>query len=489
MNKTKYFYKNTMKFLIATLFSMCFIFFITNIQVEAATFSASGPSSVEPNTEFTVTFGSGTTGKYSYSVSGGTIVSSSSWVEGGGSLTVKSGSSGTVKVTITADTVTTSDYEDLAAGTSKTVSVTINSATATPTATPTATATVAPTATVTATPKVTATPDTRSSDAKLKSLSISGVTLSPEFSSSETDYTAEIWDIDEIKISATANDSQASVSGTGTKTVDIGENIYEIVVTAENNTKKTYTITITKNENPTVFFDFGGESLGLVKNVSDIESFDGFDLCAISFDDELYKAWYSTPLDITILYLEGENQSGFYVYENEQITSKLQTISINDKNYYSFALDLENQEKTDYIYEEISINDTLISAWSFESDYFANYKILQLTDENGETNEYLYSILDETMIISPSFIPLSTDEYEALVEIEELLNQTISEKDETITSLESASSKTDLEIDNLNSTVTAQIIAIGILSVLLVAAIVVLVLKFLAKNNSNKFTR
>lgn len=51
-----------------------------------------------------------------------------------------------------------------------------------------------------------------------------------------------------IEVYAEAQDSKAKVSGTGTKTLENTKTIADVVVTAEDGTKKTYTINITKGE-------------------------------------------------------------------------------------------------------------------------------------------------------------------------------------------------------------------------------------------------
>ena len=85
----------------------------------------------------------------------------------------------------------------------------------------------------------------KSSDNNLSDLKVDGVTVSG-FSSSKTSYTLNDNSGTSISISAIASDSKASVSGTGSKTLKYGNNTFEITVTAENGSKKTYNITVNK---------------------------------------------------------------------------------------------------------------------------------------------------------------------------------------------------------------------------------------------------
>ena len=79
----------------------------------------------------------------------------------------------------------------------------------------------------------------------LSSLSITGGTISPAFNSNTTSYTATI-DATSVTINATATDSKSKVTGTGKKNLNYGTNTFNIVVTSESGTTKTYTIKVTR---------------------------------------------------------------------------------------------------------------------------------------------------------------------------------------------------------------------------------------------------
>lgn len=91
------------------------------------------------------------------------------------------------------------------------------------------------------------TPTVKSSDADLKSLSVSGYNISPAFDAATTTYTLTVpSDASNVTIAALPSSGKASVSGVGSKTLSDGLNSVEITVTAEDGTKKTYTVNITK---------------------------------------------------------------------------------------------------------------------------------------------------------------------------------------------------------------------------------------------------
>lgn len=89
-----------------------------------------------------------------------------------------------------------------------------------------------------------------SSDATLKELSIKEGKLSPKFDKSENEYTLTVPnEVTKLNITATPNDSKATVSVKGNKDLKVGENTVTVVVTAEDGTIKNYIIKVTK-ENP-----------------------------------------------------------------------------------------------------------------------------------------------------------------------------------------------------------------------------------------------
>ena len=100
-------------------------------------------------------------------------------------------------------------------------------------------------------------PDNRDTNSFLKSLTVSeGVLV---FNKNIINYTVIIdSDITNITISAEAESENATVSGTGNKTINNDNNIFEIVVTAENETTKKYTITFVRTDQVVITYNSNG---------------------------------------------------------------------------------------------------------------------------------------------------------------------------------------------------------------------------------------
>ena len=79
----------------------------------------------------------------------------------------------------------------------------------------------------------------------LKSLSVTGYEITPTFNKNTTEYKVDVdSNTEQITINATKEDSSASISGTGTHDVSEGENKFDITVTAENGSSKTYKVIV-----------------------------------------------------------------------------------------------------------------------------------------------------------------------------------------------------------------------------------------------------
>ncbi len=77
-----------------------------------------------------------------------------------------------------------------------------------------------------------------------------------DFKEGTKTYKVEVpYAISELEIIAKAKDNKATVSGTGNKKLTVGENKFDIVVTAENGEKNTYSITITRKEQQNIDLD------------------------------------------------------------------------------------------------------------------------------------------------------------------------------------------------------------------------------------------
>ena len=89
-----------------------------------------------------------------------------------------------------------------------------------------------------------------SSDARLESLTVSQGVLTPEFGTETTNYSVDLDNnIGNITVEALALHANATLQGCGLKLIPVGSTVFDIMVTAEDETtKKTYTIEVSRAE-------------------------------------------------------------------------------------------------------------------------------------------------------------------------------------------------------------------------------------------------
>jgi len=207
-------------------------------------------------------------------------------------------------------------------------------------------------------------PDTRSTDNTLTSLSASPLDLG--FGKNKTSYVFTVENnISSINIVAKANDSKASVTGTGTKTLNDYANVFYVTVTAENGSKKTYTITVNRKDKD--------GNLGNLSNDNNLKELiiEGFEL-QFSSDKTNYTIEIDNSIDNVVI--------------NASANDEKASVSINN-------------------IEQLKVGNNTI--------------IIDVTAENGSVKTYTINV------IRKDNVPITT-----LDKLEETLNTT--EKDQVI---------------------------------------------------------
>ena len=227
-----------------------------------------------------------------------------------------------------------------------------------------------------------------SSDNNLKSLSVEGFTISPEFNKSTLEYSATLdANTTKVKINATVNDSKAKLSGTGEKEVKEGNNPFEIVVTAENGSSKTYKLNLVVPEKDPIKYSFGDKEYFVLRKLPE-EIPVNFNHSTIKFNEEDVACLQNEHLNLTLIYLrDSNNHENFYIYDLTNKTVRLYNeIKSNDISVFISepTKELKDLEKT-----TIEINEHEVSAYQIRKG--SNHYIIYGKDvSTGEGNYYIY---------------------------------------------------------------------------------------------------
>lgn len=174
----------------------------------------------------------------------------------------------------------------------------------------------------------------------LKSLTVEPGTLSPEFDPETTKYTMTVGtDVTKLNIKAVVEDEKSKLDISGNEDLKLGENIIKLVVTAEDETARTYTITVTKEEQ---------EQLKL-----EALSIKGINLNP-SFSSDIYEYTAEIDDDITKLDIEALSNTENATVEilgNEDLQEGENTITImlkseDGKQNVTYQIIVKKGEKT-----------------------------------------------------------------------------------------------------------------------------------------------
>lgn len=264
----------------------------------------------------------------------------------------------------------------------------------------------------------------KSSVNTLSDLKVNGNTVSG-FSSSTTSYTIKNTNDTSISITATATDSKATISGVGNKSLKVGTNRFNIVVTAENGSKKTYTIVVNKNDTRSNnnylkslsisegAIDFEKNNLNYtVKVKHDVNE---ININAIAEDSKAVVSGagvkslldYSNEFKITVkaenediktyvLKIIREDANGNYGKLSDDCSVKDITISGYDfkfdQNIKKYNLIIEDIDKLDI---NVIVNDenaTVAIENNTNLKVGLNNVVVKVTSESGILNEYLFNV-------------------------------------------------------------------------------------------------
>ncbi len=134
-------------------------------------------------------------------------------------------------------------------------------------------------------------------DNNLATLTVSNATISPAFTAGTTSYSASVpFEVSKLNVSATAVDGKAKVSINSPNLTPNGTTKVTVTVTAENGSKKTYTISVKRAADPNYVASSDNKLSGI--------SVDGFLLSPVfSADTTTYVVWL--PYETTSVKISG----------------------------------------------------------------------------------------------------------------------------------------------------------------------------------------
>ena len=238
-------------------------------------------------------------------------------------------------------------------------------------------------------------PREKSTNNNLKSLSVEGYSLSPEFNKDTLEYTVELEaSVEKIMVNAEKADSYASLSGGGEITVSEGDNRIEIKVTSETGNEKTYVINaVVKDSNP-ITTTIDNKELTVVKKASSLTKPDLFEETKIQINDMEVPAFYNETTKTTLVGLRDENgKIELYIYDQEK-NSYQKYLTLVDTEFHLIQKEAKGIPEG---YQKVTkkIDDIEYTAYQKDkSDFLLLYGIVL---ENGNEGWYSYDTKEKTL--------------------------------------------------------------------------------------------
>ena len=154
----------------------------------------------------------------------------------------------------------------------------------------------------------------------LSHLEIKGYKIEPDFDKNVTEYKVQVdANTEEIEIDARKDDSRAIINGEGKKNVTEGENKFEITITAENGSTKTYTVIVNVTDPNPIEININDQKYVVVKRESNLEAPANYESKEIQINDTSVPALYNELNDITLVGLkDSEGNINLYIYDEKE---------------------------------------------------------------------------------------------------------------------------------------------------------------------------
>ena len=243
-----------------------------------------------------------------------------------------------------------------------------------------------------------------SANAYLKTLTVGEYELNPVFNKDTHEYEVEVEnDVETVNISATKEDANASISGTGDKTLVEGSNKFEIVCTAQKGNSITYTVTVNRKELNPIKVTINGKEYGILRKKDLLPELAGFIEDTIMYEDNEIPSLYNEVLNIKVIGIKDEENNIYtYIYDDSTKTFKSLYVELisgeNIINPLDYDLLLNGFEQ-----KEIDIKGLKIKGIALSPNQIIINGISPLTNDK---HTYLYDVTTNT------FIPFDTTNLE-----------------------------------------------------------------------------
>lgn len=256
----------------------------------------------------------------------------------------------------------------------------------------------------------------RSGNADLAKLTVDQGQLSPTFNPGTQNYSIQVgMGVERVVVSATPADTKATVNVSGNSGLKDGANPIRVVVTAENGSTKTYTITANRlgptptpepTPTPPMSVAVDGKPFYVIELPEGVEVPSGFYEAAIEINGQMVTAYKSRQGGLVLLYLSNEGpESGFYFYDAQTGEFyKFAQLTVPGATYTRIVPDESVVVPAGFVEARITIDGEAFDCWKPYSENGdatseSGIYLLYLLNDKGEKGFYLFQ--NSTRLIFP----------------------------------------------------------------------------------------
>lgn len=263
-------------------------------------------------------------------------------------------------------------------------------------------------------------PKVKSSNNYLSSLTVEGYELDRAFDKETLEYNVTLEPFTKsISINAQTENDSATVKGTGTLEVNDIENKYEVVVTAEDGSKRSYVINATLKVLKELSVSIDNKKYSIVREENRIEPLTGYERKDISIFGEDVLAYYNDVTKLCLVVLSDEEGNlDYYIYDDGKYSKYMEVnfsglrlclldstnkndfneieMEIGEEKIKAYTLSLKNKDNTTYAMDEEINNYYLVYAMSVNTGNKGYYLVDKKENTAISYDESLFlDILDD----------------------------------------------------------------------------------------------
>lgn len=233
----------------------------------------------------------------------------------------------------------------------------------------------------------------------LKSLEVEGKQISPKFDKETSEYTIELEsETTSINIKAIAAHNKAIITGMGKKKVSEGVNNFNIVVTAENGSKRTYKIKATVQEKEPIIVNIDNREYTVIRKREQLIGASAFyKESTVKINDEEIPAYFGEVTGYTLVGLkDSEGNINLYTYNDDDNSYKLyHEFNFSKPVFYPKEVD-DKLIPDGYSKFTTTINSIEVPCYKMNKD--DQFVLLYgLNVENNEEGFYVYDPFENTL--------------------------------------------------------------------------------------------